>query len=88
MELGLSTIVATGVSVNVAIPSLVMDAVNAAYQVVLPRGDAVAGVPRNYADQMINHSLALLSTVTTTWELLDAWAPAARGLISRRRPVA
>ena len=64
-NLGVTTIVATGVSVNIAIPSLVMDAVNAAYQVVLPR-DAVAGVPREYADQVIDHSLSLLATVTTT----------------------
>ena len=44
-NLGVSTIVAVGVSLNIAIPNLVMDAVNAAYRVVLPR-DAVAGVPR------------------------------------------
>jgi nicotinamidase-related amidase len=75
-NLGVTTIVATGVSVNIAIPSLVMDAVNAAYQVVLPR-DAVAGVPRAYADQVIDLSLSLLATVTTTRELLDIWSPEA-----------
>ena len=46
-NLGVTTIVAVGVSLNVAIPNLVMDAVNAAYRVVLPR-DAVAGVPADY----------------------------------------
>ena len=48
-NLGVSTIVAVGVSVNVAITNLVMDAVNAAYRVVVPR-DAVAGVPADYSD--------------------------------------
>ncbi|WP_280239106.1 cysteine hydrolase, partial [Nocardia abscessus] len=48
-NLGVTTIVAVGVSLNVAIPNLVMDAVNAAYEVVLPR-DAVAGVPREYGE--------------------------------------
>ena len=43
-NLGVTTIVAVGVSLNIAIPNLVMDAVNAAYRVVLPR-DAVAGLP-------------------------------------------
>lgn len=35
-NLGVRTIVAVGVSLNVAIPNLVMDAVNAGYRVVLP----------------------------------------------------
>ncbi|MET8649427.1 cysteine hydrolase [Nocardia aurea] len=71
-NLGVTTIVAVGVSLNVAIPNLVMDAVNAAYHVVLPR-DAVAGVPRAYGDAIIDNTLSLLATVTTTEELLAAW---------------
>lgn len=71
-NLGVSTIVAVGVSLNVAIPNLVMDAVNAAYDVVLPR-DAVAGVPAEYGAAMIDNTLSLLATVTTTRELLDIW---------------
>ena len=43
-NLGATTIVAVGVSVNIAITNLVMDAVNAGYRVVVPR-DAVAGIP-------------------------------------------
>lgn len=71
-NLGVRTIVAVGVSLNVAIPNLVMDAVNAAYEVVLPR-DAVAGVPAEYGAAMIDNTLSLLATVTTTRELLDIW---------------
>ena len=71
-NLGVSTIVAVGVSVNVAIPNLVMDAVNAGYRVVLPR-DAVAGFPADYADAVIDNTLSLLATVTTTDHLVDAW---------------
>jgi nicotinamidase-related amidase len=73
-NLGVSTIVAVGVSLNVAIPNLVMDAVNAAYRVVLPR-DAVAGFPTDYGDAVIQYTLSLLATITTTDELLEAWAP-------------
>jgi nicotinamidase-related amidase len=71
-NLGVTTIVATGVSVNIAITNLVMDAVNAGYDVVLAR-DAVAGVPADYADAVIEHTLSLLAAVVTTDELLDAW---------------
>ncbi|MGW4365814.1 cysteine hydrolase [Nocardia takedensis] len=71
-NLGVRTIVAVGVSLNVAIPNLVMDAVNAAYDVVLPR-DAVAGIPREYGDAVIDNTLSMLSRITTTEELSTAW---------------
>jgi nicotinamidase-related amidase len=72
-NLGITTLVATGVSVNVAIPNLVMDAVNLGYSVVLPR-DAVAGLPRDYADAVIDNTLALLATVVTTDDLVEIWS--------------
>ena len=72
-NLGVSTIVATGVSVNVAITNLVMDAVNAGYDVVLPR-DAVAGIPADYSSALIDNTLSLLATTTTTDALIRAWS--------------
>ena len=71
-NLGVRTIVVTGVSVNVAITNLVMDAVNLGYDVVLPR-DAVCGIPRDYADAVIDNTLALLATVVTTDDLVSIW---------------
>lgn len=72
-NLGVTTIVAVGVSLNIAIPNLVMDAVNAGYRVVLPR-DAVAGVPAEYGEAVIDNSLALLATITTTAALIEDWS--------------
>ena len=71
-NLGVRTIVVTGVSVNVAVTNLVMDAVNRGYDVVLPR-DAVCGLPREYADAVIDNTLALLAAITTTAELIGIW---------------
>lgn len=71
-NLGVTTIVAAGVSVNVAITNLVMDAVNLGYNVVLPR-DAVCGVPAAYAEAVIDNTLSLLATVTTVDELVEVW---------------
>jgi nicotinamidase-related amidase len=71
-NLGVTTIVAVGVSLNVAIINLVMDAVNAGYRVVLPR-DGVAGIPADYGTAIIDNTLALLATVTTTDELIGVW---------------
>jgi nicotinamidase-related amidase len=72
-NLGVTTIVAVGVSLNIAIPNLVMDAVNAGYRVVLPR-DAVAGFPAEYGAAVIDNSLSLLATVTTTDDLIATWS--------------
>lgn len=72
-NLGVTTLVVTGVSVNVAITNLVMDAVNLGYRVVLPR-DAVCGIPAGYADAVIDNTLGLLATISTVDELVTAWS--------------
>ncbi len=72
-NLGCRTIVAVGVSINVAILNLAFDAVNLGYQVVIPR-DAVAGVPVEYADAVLDNTLALIATVTTCDDLAAAWS--------------
>jgi len=71
-NLGVRTVVATGVSVNLGVVGMVMSAVDLGYQVVLVR-DAVAGVPVEYAQAVIENSLSLLATVVTSDELLAAW---------------
>jgi nicotinamidase-related amidase len=71
-NLGVTTIVATGVSVNVALLGLTFDAVNRGYQIVLAR-DATAGVGDEYVDALYAGTLALLATVTTSADVLQAW---------------
>ena len=70
---GVRALVVMGVSLNVAIPNLVFDAVNRSYQVVLV-SDAVAGVPPEYGAQMIEHTLSLVSTIASSEEIVDVWA--------------
>ncbi|MCY3862097.1 MAG: cysteine hydrolase [bacterium] len=70
---GIRTIVAVGVSVNVAIINLTFDAVNAGYVVVIPR-DAVAGTPPDYVDAVFEHTLGIIATITTTNDVVAAWA--------------
>ncbi len=71
-NLGVTTVVGVGVSLNVGMVDFAFDAVNAGYRFVLPR-DAVAGVPPDYADAVIDNTLALVATITTTDELVTAW---------------
>ena len=72
-NLGATTLVVTGVSVNVAVLNTVFDAVNRGLQVIVPR-DAVAGVGSDYVDAVISNTIALLATVTTTADLVAVWA--------------
>ena len=69
---GVTTIVAVGVSVNIAITNLAFDAVNAGYQVVIPR-DAVAGLPAEYVEAVFTNTLSLVATLTTADDVIAAW---------------
>ncbi len=69
---GITTIVPVGVSVNEAIFGLCLEAANLGYRIALP-ADAVAGHPRQYADDVLRHSLSLMANLTTTADLLAAW---------------
>ncbi|MFF4322770.1 cysteine hydrolase [Streptomyces sp. NPDC001568] len=75
-NLGVRTLVVTGVSSNIAIPNTVFDAVNLGYRVVVP-ADAIAGVPASCTAEVIRNSLVLVASVVTTDELLEQWAAAA-----------
>jgi len=71
-SLGVSTVIATGVSLNVGIQGLVIEALNRGYHVVLVR-DCVTGYPADYAEAVLEHSLARITTQTTADELLTLW---------------
>jgi nicotinamidase-related amidase len=63
-NLGVRVLVVAGVSVNLALLGLCIEAVNLGYQVALPT-DAVAGVPADYAASLIRNTLSLIATLTT-----------------------
>ncbi len=74
-NLGVRTLVGVGVSVNIAIQNLAFDAVNASYQVVIPR-DAVAGFPADYVDSVFENTLGAITTLVDTEGLLAVWRQA------------
>ena len=71
-NMGVRTILATGVSINIAIFGLILEAVNLGYNAVLVR-DCSAGFPDEYAASIIANSLTLMSTVTTSEQIVNAW---------------
>jgi nicotinamidase-related amidase len=71
-NLGVTTIVGVGVSLNVGVTNLAFDAVNRGYQIVIPR-DAVAGVPADYGRSVLDNTLSAIATLTTTADILGVW---------------
>jgi nicotinamidase-related amidase len=74
-NLGVKTVVATGVSVNIGITGLTIEAVNCGYQVIIPK-EAVTGTPAEYVASVFEHTLRLLATITTVDQVVSAWAVA------------
>jgi nicotinamidase-related amidase len=72
-NLGCTTLVLTGVSLNVALIGACVEAVSLGYEVIVAE-DAVMGIPREYGEQMLRHSFRVMSTVATSGQILATWA--------------
>jgi nicotinamidase-related amidase len=68
---GAQTVIATGVSVNLGIPGLAIEAVNLGYEVVIAR-DAVTGVGEEYVEDVVANTLRLVARMTTVDEVVAA----------------
>ncbi|MER6513230.1 isochorismatase family cysteine hydrolase [Nonomuraea sp. NPDC050227] len=71
-SLGVSSVVAMGVSLNLGIPGLALEAVNLGYRVTVVR-DAVAGIPEDYAKAVLRNTIGLLATRVAAADLVRAW---------------
>jgi nicotinamidase-related amidase len=70
-SLGVDTVVATGVSINIGILGLVLSAADLGYRVVVPT-DAVVGLPAGYGDAVLQGTIALLATLSTSAQVVAA----------------
>lgn len=69
---GATTVIAAGVSLNVGITGLVIEAINRCYRVVVPT-DCVAGWPLDYGKLLLERTIAQLATLTTADEIAKLW---------------
>jgi nicotinamidase-related amidase len=76
-NLGVTTVVCAGASLNVGIIAAANDAMNRGYNVVVA-GDACSAIPAEYGAAMLQHSFPIISRVTTTDELIALWSDAGR----------
>ncbi|MFI6450965.1 isochorismatase family protein [Streptosporangium amethystogenes] len=71
-SLGVSTVVAVGFSLNLGIPGLALEAVNLGYRVAVVT-DAVAGVPDDYAQAVLRHTVSLLAARVRAADIVEVW---------------
>lgn len=73
-SLDITTVVACGVSLNVGIPGLAIEAVGEGFATVVAT-DAVVGLPRSFGDDVLRHALAYVGTLATVDEIIAGWTP-------------
>jgi len=74
-ERGVTTVVPTGVSLNIGIISTTVEALNRGYRVVVAR-DCVAGDPSSYADAVLRNTLNNLAYLSNSEEICALWRSA------------
>ena len=70
--MGIKTVIATGVSLNVGIVGMAIEAVGLGYNVVIAR-DCVAGLPASHAESMLQNTLPVLGAVVSSADIKSAW---------------
>jgi nicotinamidase-related amidase len=74
-NLGIRTIAVVGVSLNEGLVGLCTTAADLGYRIALAT-DAVAGVPRSFSEQILEHTFKLLATLTTADAIAATWSAA------------
>ena len=70
--MGIRTVVPTGVSLNIAVNGMTIEAVNRGYTVVLPT-DCAASDPPEYAEALIRYTLRNMAVLTSAERIAQAW---------------
>jgi nicotinamidase-related amidase len=71
-SLGVDVVVVTGVSLNLGVVGLCVEAVDLGYSAVVAR-QAVTGVPRQYAEAVMQHTLRLVATLADVDDIVALW---------------
>ena len=71
-NLGIRTVVVSGVSMNVAAIGTTMDAISNGYDVVVAK-DAMGGAPDSYVEQVLKFTLAPLAKLATVDDIVGTW---------------
>ena len=71
-NLGVRNVIAVGVSINVGVLGLCIEATNLGYNLIVAT-DAVVGVPVEYGQAVIDNTIRNLARLTTTDKIVEYW---------------
>jgi len=71
-NLGVKTVIITGVSANIAVNGTSLEAMNRGYRVIVP-SDCIAGDPPDYVAQLLRYTIRNVALVAPVQGILDHW---------------
>ncbi|MFI5040863.1 MAG: cysteine hydrolase [Acidimicrobiales bacterium] len=71
-NLGVKTVILTGVSANIAVNGTAIEAMNLGYRVIVP-SDCIAGDPPEFVDQLLRYTIRNVALVAPVQRILDYW---------------
>ncbi len=71
-DIGVRTVIAAGVSTNIGVQGIVVEALNRNYRAIVA-SDCVAGFPPEYAEMSLKHGVGLVASITTAKDIATAW---------------
>jgi biuret amidohydrolase len=71
-NMGIRTVVAAGVSINVGVQGIVVEALNRNYR-ALVASDCAAGFPPEYAEMSLKYGVGVVARITTAKDIVAAW---------------
>lgn len=69
---GVTTVILTGVSANIAVNGTAIEAMNRGYRVIVPR-DGIAGDPPEYVEQLLRYTIRNVALVPPVADILAHW---------------
>jgi nicotinamidase-related amidase len=71
-DIGVRTVVAAGVSTNIGVQGIVVEALNRNYRAIVA-SDCVAGFPVQYAEMSLKYGVGIVARVVSAKEIVAAW---------------
>jgi nicotinamidase-related amidase len=71
-DIGIRTVIAAGVSINIGVQGIVVEALNRNYR-ALVASDCVAGFPAEYAEMSLKYGVGIVARVVSANDIVSAW---------------
>jgi len=71
-NIGVRTVIAAGVSTNIGVQGIVVEALNRNYRAIVA-SDCVAGFPPEYGDMSLKYGVGIVARITTAKDIVAAW---------------